>query len=149
MYTVTKPELFIRGHGCPDRFEPAETRTFTTAAALLRWALDERVFEHRTGGRPYPKRFDQPYIGRYGVIDSFCRWKFTPELIEAMRRAQSRYRQIIHYLAEVEPEWRPDTTVSPTGYRSYADNSTELHEINKYGRRRHRMTDPPSGDACF
>lgn len=154
MYTITRPAYQIgRADGSGSDMVPEETRTFQTAAGLLRWALDERAFRHGVGGVPYPTRFDQPYMGhkgnRWGLIDGFCRWQFTPEHREAMARAQQRYNEIIHYLREVEPEWRPDTSYSADGIVHYADNSTERHEINKYGKRRHIMIDPPSGDACF
>jgi hypothetical protein len=157
MYTITKPAYVIHGPGKDEqRTVPQETRTFLTGAGLLRWALDNRLLEHRVGGVPYPTHFDDKYLGHpdvphsdYGMIDTFRRWEFTPEHRAAMQRAALRYKEIIHYLREVEPEWRPDTSVSPTGMRSFADNSTELHEISKYGKRRHRMVEYPHGDACF
>lgn len=132
-------------------------RTFSTAAALLRWALNERVFAHHVGGVPYPKRPDDLYLGSrdhdpghdYHLIDTFASYLITGDHLAAMRRAARRYGEIVHHLREVEPQWRPDTSASPSGMVYYADNSTELHEINKYGKRRHRMIDPPSGDACF
>lgn len=155
MYEIIAPERRI-GTGERARIEPEERRTFHTGAGLLRWALNERLLEHRVGGVPYPKRFDDKWLGEpgrpgsdYGMIDGFSRWKFTPEHRRAMQRAAKRYREIVRYLREVEPEWRPDTSVSATGEIHYADNSVELHEINKYGQKRRRMITAPSGDACF
>jgi hypothetical protein len=158
MYTVTKPEVTYRGGNCPDRTEPAETRTFATAAGLLRFCLKQGVFRQRyVNGRP--KQFEHLHLGYrdndpgydYHLIDTFARWEITSEHLAAMRRAHRRYMEILHYLREVEPEWRPDTesTGNARGIVHYADNSTERHEINKYGQRRRIMIDPPSGDACF
>lgn len=155
MYEIVKPAYTVNGVDGPYEV-PEERRTFHTAAGLLRWALKARLLEHGIGGRPYPTRFDDKWLGRdgeryadYGLIDSFCRWKFTAEHKSAMRRAQQRYVEIIHYLREVEPEWRPDTRSSATGEVHYADNSIERHEVNKYGQRRRIMVLAPSGDACF
>lgn len=152
MYEIIKPEIRYQS----GKVEPEERRTFLTAAGLLRWALDERLFDHRVGGVPYPTRFGDKWLGHpgkphYGMIDTFCRWQFTPELRMAMQRVQQRYGEIVHYLREVEPEWRPDVelTGNSEGHLSFADNSTELHEINKYGKRRHRFVTAPHGDVCF
>lgn len=158
MYTITRPAYeVITGAGPGDRRTvEAETRTFHTGAGLLRWALDERLMWHRTGGQPYPTRFDDMHLGRpgdrtsmYRMIDSFCRWEFTEEHRTAMQRAAERYREIIRYLREVEPEWQPDTSVSVDGKIHFADNSVELHQINKYGGKRHLMVEYPHGDVCY
>jgi hypothetical protein len=151
-YTVTKPAYQIhRTDGSLDTI-PAETITFTTGAAVLRWAIDAGVFRHVSGNRP-PKRFDDVYLtSRYGwSLDPFTRWRFSDEAKAAAVRAQARYTEIVRYLSEVEPEWRPDVeaTGNAEGIVNYADNSTEIHEINKYGKRRRRMTVAPHGDACF
>lgn len=148
MYEVIRP---ARG----DRAE--ERRTFSTAAGLLRWALRERVFDHRVGGVPYPTRFDDVYLGRrdhdagqdYHLIDTFTPWKITGDHLAAMRRVQRRYGEIVHHLREVDPGWEPDTSVSPTVEIHYADNSVELHEVNRYGGKRRRTLVAPHGDACF
>lgn len=152
-YTVTRPANTIYNlDGSVFRAEPAEVRTFTTGAALLRWAMNERVFRTHGGG-PRMDRPDQPHLNsQYGMgLDSFCRWKFGRQEHAAMARAQRRYGQIVDYLRNVEPEWRPDTeyTGNETGIIHFADNSTELHEISKYGTRRHRMIEYPHGDVCF
>jgi hypothetical protein len=131
------------------------TVTFRTAAGLLRWGLDNRVFRRDTGGSPYPKRFDDIYLGRdghpgmdYHLIDVFTDWKITGEHLSAMRRALARYGEIVHYLREVEPEWRPDTSVSPDGEIHWMDNSVERIEINKYGNKRTVRLAAPHGDVC-
>lgn len=159
MYTITRPERTLRyPDGKLARHEPAETRTFHTAAGLFRFCLNERIFEHRIGGRPYPSRFTDKHLGRddilnsvYGIFDTFSRWQIPHEYVYDLRRAQARYAEIIHYLREVEPEWRPDTerTANESGIVHFADNSTERHEINKYGQRRSVMLAYPSGDVCF
>jgi hypothetical protein len=156
MYEVVRPERKI---GTSDgwRTEPEQRRTFHTAAGLFRWALRERVFSHRTGGVPYPTRFDDVHLGDrngdegydYHLIDTFTPWEITGEHLAAMRRVQRRYAEIVHYLREVEPGWEPDTSVSPTGKISYADNSVVLYEISKYGGKRSRTLVAPHGDACF
>lgn len=158
MYKITKRKhsVYIDGKFV---MVPEQTHTFRSAAELLRHCLRQRVFAHRTGGRPYPTRFDGVHLGHrdhdrgydYHLIDTFTDWQVTGDHLAAMRRAQTRYREIVHYWREVEPQWRPDTehTGNPEGLIHFADNSVELHEISKDGRRRHRMTEAPSGDACF
>lgn len=148
MYEVTRP---ARGN------RPEERRTFHTAAGLLRWALRERVFRHNVGGVPYPTRFDEIHLGYkdhdkgydYHLIDSFVGWKITGDHLAAMRRAQRAYAERLHYRREIAPEWKPDMSVSPTGEVHYADNSVELHEVNRDGEKRRRTVVAPHGDACF
>jgi hypothetical protein len=159
MYTITRPEQTIKNtDGSVYRTNPAETRTFLTAAGLLRFCLEQGVFRQRyINGKPY--RFEHLHLGQrdhdkgydYHLIDTFTRWQITGDHLAAMRRAQARYLEILHHLREVEPQWRPDTerTGNESGLVHYADNSTERHEVNKYGKRRYVMVDPPSGDACF
>lgn len=151
MYEVIRPAYEVHGPGVGEkRTVPEERRTFPTAAHVLRWAIDEDVFD-RWGRRGKPEHFGDPYLGRYAVFDSFCRWRITPELKAAMIKAQTRFNEIMYYLHEVEPEWRPDVerTGNAAGHLCFADNSTELHEINKYGQRRHSYVTAPHGDACF
>jgi hypothetical protein len=154
VYEIIRPGYDVRQADGTMRHVPEERRTFLTGAGMLRWALDARMLAHHTGGVPYPTRFDDKWLGEpgrstYGMIDTFCRWRFTPEHLTAMQRAAKRYREIFTYLREVEPEWRPDTDVSPTGEIRYADNSTVLYEVSKYGHKRFRTLVAPSGDACF
>jgi hypothetical protein len=154
MYVIhRRPRTAIQEDGST-RTTPGETRTFATAAGLLRFALNEQLFDHRTGGRAYPTRVHEVWLGRvgtraYGLINPFTRWEVTYDHIEAMRRAQHAYNERLHYWREVEPEWRPNPDVGVDGVIGFADNSTELQEINKYGGRRHRMLVAPHGDACF
>lgn len=155
MYVMHKrARVAMQKDGTTRETHSAETRTFTTAMGMLRHCLRERVFEHRTGGVPYPSTPDGVYLGlpgrpSYGLVDPLTRWEVTYDHIEAMRSAQIAFGERLYYWREVEPEWQPDTSVSATGEVHYADNSVELHEIDKRGRKRHRMVKYPSGDACF
>lgn len=132
-----------------DQCEPTVERH--TAAGLLRWALDNRVLAHRTGGIPYPEQFDECHLGYrdhdkgrdYHLIDTFAKYEITGDHLTAMRRAQARYKEILHYFREVEPEWREAKRTS------HPDSSVEVTEIDKRGNLRTRMAEPPSGDACF
>jgi hypothetical protein len=134
---------------------PEERHTFHTAAGLLHWALEAQLFA-RTGNST-PRRLSDLYVHRrlrgqapHIPLDSFNRWKVTPELMAAMVRAHDRYMALLHYLREVEPEWRPDTVRGDAkGHMYFGDNSVELHEVNKYGQRRHSYVTAPHGDACF
>lgn len=158
MYVLHKRERTVRmvngPHAGETRTEPGETRTFTTAAGMLGWLLRTGVLRpqhHRAGEVKY---FGDIYLGRtgqrtYGLVAVDSRWEITYDHIEAMRGAQERYAQIVHFLREVDPQWRPDTSVSETGKVYYADNSTELHEVNRYGGTRRRVLVAPHGDACF
>lgn len=131
--------------------ETAPTAELRTAAGLLRWALKNRILAHRTGGVPYPERFEDCHLGSrdhdagqdYHLVDTFAHYEITSDHLAAMRRAQARYNEILHYLREVEPGWREEKTIP------YMDNSVERTEINKYGQRRKVTVTPPSGDACF
>lgn len=126
------------------------TVTFRTAAGLLRWALNARVFRHGVGGVPYPTRFDDKYIGDrrdvgrdYHLLDTFRKYEITAAHLTAMRNAQRRYEEIVHYLREVEPQWTEGPVIN------YADNSIERTDTDKYGNTRRVMLKAPSGDACF
>lgn len=154
MYVMHKRDRVVRLPDGGTRTEPGETRTFSSGMALLRFCLNERIFEHRVGGRRYPVLADEKWLGRpggrtFGIVDRFTRWEVTSGHIEAMRRAQQRYREILHYLREVEPEWRPDTSVSATGEIHWADNSIERAEIDKRGNTRIVKLRAPGGDACY
>lgn len=160
MYVLHRRERTVTiGYGPLEgttRTEPAETRTFTTAAGMFAFLLRERVLRPQFHTASPIKHFGDVWLGRpgqrtYGLtaIDTLSRWEVTFEHVEAMRHAQQRYEEIVHYLRNVEPEWRPDTSVSATGEVRYADNSIEMHEIDKRGNRRRRMLKYPSGDACF
>ncbi len=124
--------------------------TFRTAMGMLRWALDNRMIRRGAWGNsaPGPREMERVSVPYSGSGDWQGDHYFTPDQVEAMGRALSRYRAILRYYREIEPEWRPDTSVSPTGEIHYADNSTELHEINKYGKRRHSLVVAPHGDVC-
>lgn len=145
MYEVKGKHWIHRGDGL---VPPAEPVRFRTAMGMLRWALDSGAI-HRRGawGNTVPgpgemERVSIPYAGS-GDWESGFAWYFTPDQVEAMGVALSRYRAILRYLREVEPEW------TETGRTHYADNSTEVDETDKYGRTRRRMITCPYGDACF
>lgn len=148
----------VRGADGVVRKERAPEVELHTAAGLLRWALNNRVFRHGIGGLRYPQLFDEKWLGSrdgdvgydYHLIDTVSRYKITSEHLTAMRRARARYAEIVHHYREIDPEWEPDTSVSPTGYAHFADNSTEYYEVSrKYGIKRRRVVVSPAGDACF
>lgn len=156
MYEIIKPGRLTIGTDGNRYTTPEERRTFATAAGLLRFCLDEGVFAQRyvndrvrklehlhLGYRDNARGYD------YHLIDRFADWKVTSEHLTAMRRAHRRYMEILTYYREIDPEWRPDTSVSPTGEVYYADNSVERHEIDKYGNKRTVMVTAPHGDVCF
>ncbi|MFI1796594.1 hypothetical protein ACH427_04440 [Streptomyces sp. NPDC020379] len=60
-----------------------------------------------------------------------------------MHDAQQRLRSLWRYVSEVEPEWQDEEKVA------YMDNSVELVQVDKYGNRRRKTLEYPSGDACF
>lgn len=151
MYTIEgKPRTRVGADGTV-REETAPCVELSTAAGLLRWALNSRVFAHHVGGVPYPTRFDDCYLGYrdgdkghdYHLVDTFSLHTITSAHLTTMRRAQRRYLEIVHYLREVEPEWQETRRIS------YMDNSVVAVETNKYGQTRNRAITPPSGDACF
>jgi hypothetical protein len=128
---------------------PQPDREFITAMGMLRWAMDTGMIRRRGAwGNTVPgademERVSIPYAGS-NDWDSFkTGYYFSVEQVAAMGAALSRYRAILHHFREIEPEW---TQVAQT---NYADNSTEVREVNKYGATRTRMTVSPSGDACF
>lgn len=157
MYVIIKPGRLTIGTDGNRYTTPEERRTFTTAAGLLHFCLKEGVFAQRyvndrvrklehlhLGYRDNDRGYD------YHLIDWFTGWKVTSEHLTAMRRAHRRYMEILTYYREPEPEWRPDTERGDSqGLIHWADNSVELHEINKYGQRRHRYVIAPHGDVCF
>lgn len=148
MYTVKGKYWMVRNG---EKVPAAADVTFRTAMGMLRWALDNRMIRRGTwgNGAPGPREMERVSIPYSGSGDWQGDHYFTPAQVEAMGRALSRYRAILRHYREIEPGWRPDTSVSPDGTIHYADNSIELHEISRDGQRRHRMTLAPSGDACF
>jgi hypothetical protein len=150
MYEVTAKRFNV---GTPSEWVAnVPTVTFHTAAGLLRWALDTRQLAHGIGGLRYPMNFDEKWLGfpgdgspgrDYQLVDTFCKYKITADHLEAMRRAQQRYREIVHYLRNVEPEW----VEGPEEH--YADNSIDRTDTNKYGQTRRVHLLAPGGDACF
>lgn len=131
---------------------PPEPVRFHTAMGMLRWALDTGMIR-RCGAWgntvPGPAEMERVSIPYAGSGDWSGDWFFSPEQVAAMGRALSRYRAHLRYRREVEPQWRPDTSVSATGEVFCADNSIELHEVDKDGNKRVRQTVPPHGDVCF
>lgn len=155
MYVMHKrARVAIQPDGTTRETHPAETRTFGSGMEMLRFCLNERIFEHHIGGLRYPVLADEKWLGHpgdrtYGLVDTFTRWEVTPGHIDAMRRAQQRYREIVHYWREVEPGWQPDTSVSPTGEIHWADNSVERVDVDKRGNKRVVKLLAPGGDVCF
>lgn len=65
---------------------------------------------------------------------------------ETMRQAgrlNERHERFCDYIRETLPGWKVVDTVY------YMDNSVEVVEESKDGRRRQRMTTAPHGDICF
>jgi hypothetical protein len=134
----------------PDLVKAPPPREFRTAAGLLRWAIKEGAFGRALVGNRRAKDpgdiylYEERHPGRdYHTIDSFFRYRITPELMDAMYRAWKRWSEIVYYLREVEPEWVEGKETR------YADNSVGRTDTNKYGKTRRVMLKHPSGDACF
>lgn len=131
------------------RYESKPDMTFHTAMGALHWLLQAGAFRS-LAGKHRPKTPDMAWLGRDGqgpgmdgqVIDSFFQWEVTSTHLSALRRAQERYAGRLRYLREVEPQWREVRTVS------YADNSEERIEVNRYGTQRRVMVTAPHGDVC-
>jgi len=148
MYVV-KGKYWIHRDGV--RQPAAPDMHFSTAMGMLHWALASKMIRRASwgNGQPGPRDMERVHVPYAGSGDWEGDYYFSPDQVEAMGRALSRYRGILRYYREVVPEWRPDTSVSVTGMIHYADNSSELHEIDKWGNKRHRMVVAPHGDACF
>lgn len=148
-YTVKgRPLVHIAADGT--RQERAEEdRCFTTAMGLLHWAIAAGAFSQRYANRAVANpgelhlREKRDKGADYHTVDTFFRWKIEPEHLDAMYRAMTRYKEIVHYLREVEPEWTEGEEIH------YMDNSVERHDRDKYGNTRRVMVKYPSGDACF
>lgn len=69
-------------------------------------------------------------------------WKDWQHLVAFTKRYQRR----CYYITETSVDWHPDPD-RPATY--WADNSVDVHEINKHGHRRTRQTTAPHGDLCF
>lgn len=143
-----RPIMHIAADGT--RQERAEEdRCFTTAAGLLHWAIREGAFSQRFANRAVATPDELHLSARrdvgadYHRIDTFFRWKIEPEHLDAMYRALTRFKEIVHYLREVEPEWVKGEEIH------YMDNSVERHDTDKYGNTRRVIVKSPSGDLCF
>lgn len=127
------------------KVDPAPTQTFKSAMEMLHWAFQAGAFTRSVYGNDAPTTLEMAHIsysGGPGYGASF-KWFFTPDQVQAMRTAMSRYLAILRYFRETEPEWRE---VKRT---HYADNSTEAVQEDKYGNRRTVMLKYPHGDVCF
>lgn len=127
------------------KVEPPAPKTFRTAMGMLRWALNTGLIRRRgSWGNtvPGPGEMERVSIPYAGSGDWAGDWYFTPAQVEAMGKALSRYRAILHHYREIEPEWRE---VSRT---HYADNSIEADQEDKYGNRRTVTVVSPHGDVC-
>jgi hypothetical protein len=131
---------------------PAPDLHFHTAMGMARWALNQGGMRKGAWGNhaPGPHEMERASIPYSGSCDWDLRTHyFSPAQVDAMKAAQSRYRGILRYFREVEPGWKPDTSVSPTGEIHWADNSIERREIDKHGNKRTVQVAAPSGDLCF
>lgn len=73
-------------------------------------------------------------------------WKqdgFSQAQWDRLAALSARYRRFVHYVHEVSPRWREERRIE------WADNSTDVVEINRHGHRRNRQLVGPGGDACF
>jgi hypothetical protein len=142
MYEV-KGKYWIVRDG--EKQPPAPTLHFHTAMGMLRWALNNGMMRRAAWGNSAlkPDEMERVSIPYAGSGDWQGDYYFTPDQVAAMGRALSRYRAHLHYRREIEPEWREVERVR------YADNSTESHQQDKYGRTRTVMLVAPHGDVCF
>jgi hypothetical protein len=133
-----------------EKRDGSETVEFGTVTELAEWAIRERVFDHRTGGVPYPTRLEDVYLGSrnhdpgtdYYVIDRFAGWEVTPDHLAALRTEKVRLQAEAEQ-AEINAGWRTVEEIP------YMDNSVEAIQEDKNGNRRRVTVKPPSGDACF
>ena len=58
-------------------------------------------------------------------------------------KLSKRYRRFVNYVRETLPEWKEVRRIS------YADDSVEAVQQDKFGRTRQVMVEAPHGDACF
>lgn len=73
-------------------------------------------------------------------------WKqrgFSQAQWDRLAALSARYRRFVHYVREVAPQWREERRIA------WADNSTDVVEVNRHGHRRTRQLVGPGGDACF
>lgn len=73
-------------------------------------------------------------------------WKqrgFSQAQWDRLAALSARYRRFVHYVREVSPRWREERRIE------WADNSTDVVEVNRHGHRRTRQLVGPGGDACF
>ncbi|MER6687387.1 hypothetical protein [Streptomyces olivaceoviridis] len=152
MYTVTGKTRVIRSLDGTTREVTPPTMTFRDAVTMFRWAIDSgelgarrmpygnRIADVHLSGRPG----DSEAVRVYWTFESGSgNYRWTAVHWDAMYAAQRRIRELYHYVTEVLPEWREESTVH------YADNSTVRYEVNRYGGRRSVTVVGPSGDVCF
>lgn len=126
------------------------TKEFPSGMAALRWVSKNMSF----GGqrRPiqmlymptekmYPK---QQAAGGWHAWNFDYRHAMTFEEYLRLAALQRRYKQLHHYLFEVDAQWRNDGPPIP-----YMDNSVEQPQINRHGQTRTVQLVAPHGDACF
>lgn len=73
-------------------------------------------------------------------------WKgqgFSQAQWDHLAALSGRYRRFVRYVREVSPQWCEERRIE------WADNSTDVVEVNRFGHRRTRQLVGPGGDACF
>lgn len=125
----------------------AEPMYFRTAMGMLHWAVKSGMIRRRGAwGNTVPgigelERVSIPYAGSGDWAGEHY---FTTAQVSAMDHALARYRWLLRYLREVEPEWAE----VPGSRVCYADNSVEVTQADKYGNTRRVMEVAPHGDVC-
>lgn len=122
---------------------------FKSAMEMLHWSLANGVFGREFYANRSPRTPEEIRLRdggdewrAYRVSGDWPKWELTNENYDAMVSAAKRYRAILHYFREIEPEWTYVETIH------YADNSTMVYEINRNGQMRSHMTVSPHGDIC-
>jgi len=104
--------------------------------------LRELAFSGQHGHRHTPAS----YIATSGYCSYY--WSGETQRMDhpmwvKVAEVSARLRRFAHYRDEIKPQWAEVREIY------YADNSTEVVEVNRHGDERQRMTAGPSGDACF
>lgn len=135
------------------RFSSDKPQQFRSYSALLRWLADHNgqdgqrrnaasfYLGSRTYGKPETRTID-PH-GAFYFNQRNWNGQVTQEQFEKLFTLQERYRSFVRHLQEVVPQWRNVDRIH------WADNSVDIVQEDKDGRRRTVQETGPHGDICY
>lgn len=133
-YSATSNQIWYEAEQ-PFSFQPKCVRR---AAPILREIMKRNSGSYR--GRP--EYLTLHFIGSsWSSLSRSTSFRNQAE-VDYCKRVATRVARMVHYVKEIEPEWREVDRIW------YADNSIEAIQEDNRGNRRRVMIESPHGDFC-